>query len=167
MLALMLADGSPQHGQGADTCSSGNCTRPRYQPYATSLSCGLAKKLKWAIQLAETGSAAKCRVPSCRGGASNSKYCARCLAAAGPTLCQQYKNYITAKGRGPQDFQPHDLPILPHYALIKTAKCIGEHRACCCPAYAALSITVLAPLCLQCPSARATMSRTTMTTWWR
>jgi hypothetical protein len=37
-------------------------------------------------------------------------------------LCEQYKCYIAAKGRGKyaeQDFQPHDLAILPHYVIVK------------------------------------------------
>ncbi len=52
-------------------------------------------------------------------------------------LCDQYKSYIAAKGRAKyaeQDFQPHDLAILPHYVLVKTAKCIGEQCPYCHPA---------------------------------
>jgi hypothetical protein len=67
----------------ADTCSKGKCTRPRYQGYALCLSCGLSGKKKWALQVAATGSVAKCRVPECGGKQEkNSKYCAQCWPSA-------------------------------------------------------------------------------------
>ncbi len=118
-----------------NTCSRGNCTRPRYKTYPLCLKCGLGQKRHWALHVKETGSAATCRVPDCSGMPSGqSKYCSGCLTAAGPVLCAQYTDYIKAKGRGKyaeQDFQPHDLCILPDYVLVKTAKCIGEHCLYC------------------------------------
>ncbi len=62
-------------------------------------------------------------------------------------LCDQYSSYIGAKGRAKyaaHDFQPCDLAILPHYVLIKTAKCLGEHSACCCLAHSSSTAGVCA-----------------------
>jgi hypothetical protein len=151
-----------------DTCSRGNCTRARYQHYAMCLSCGVGQKQKWALHARAGGSVAKCRVPDCSGVPFNkSKYCKGCLEDAGPVLCQQYRDYISAKGRAKyaeQDFGPHDLAILPDYVWVKTAKCIGEPIHGSTAILPLLSSTGLAHPCLQCPIARATMRLLTMTT---
>jgi hypothetical protein len=92
-------------------------------------------------------------------GFHNSKYCGRCLAAAGPKLCKQLNSYIADKGKGryaEHDFQPTDLAILPHYVITKTAKCIGElpcSLLCCWCSSAACVALLIWLCCLQCPTA--------------